>query len=220
MQAGLAGTTLATLAGSVTGQTAPPNLADYEPQVFSLSEWAFVVAATSRLIPSAGDGPGAIETRVPVFIDLQLAGDFGAAADWYTQGPHAPDADPLLGFQTPLTPTQIYREGIAKFDDWCRKTKGAQFVDLQASNQDDALKSLEAGEVGLPDTLRDFFSILLQNTKEGYFSDPRYGGNYGMAAWVHIGFTGARASFLEWNDPAMDNVAYPLGPVSIAGDRT
>ena len=86
--------------------------------------------------------------------------------------------------------------------------------------QDEALTALDGGEVKLPDSLRDFFDLLLQNTKEGYFSDPRYGGNHGMSAWVHIGFPGARASFLEWNDPAMDNVAYPLGPVSIAGDRT
>lgn len=204
----------------VFGQAALPALADYVPVVLSADEWAFVRAATSRLIPSEGEGPGAVEARVAVFIDRQLADDFGTAADWYMDGPHDPGADPLLGFQSPLSPAEIYQMGIEAFDNWCRETKGAAFAELGTSAQDAALTALDSGEVNLRDPLRNFFDLLLQNTKEGFFSDPRYGGNHGMAGWVHIGFPGARASFLEWNDPAMDNVAYPLGPVSIAGERT
>lgn len=214
------GTALATLSRPSFLQATLINLADYVPAFFSADEWAFIQAATSRLIPSNGEGPSALEARVPVFIDLQLKGDFGTAADWYMVAPHDPGADPLLGFQTPLSPAEIYSQGIRVFDDWCRKTNGAVFVSLDNALQDKALLALEKGEVGLPDTLRGFFDLLLQNTKEGYFSDPRYGGNHGMTAWVHIGFPGARASFLEWNDPVTDNVAYPLGPVSIAGERS
>ena len=44
-----------------------------------------------------------------------------------------------------------------------------------------------------------------------------YGGNKGMAAWKMINFPGARASFLEW--VGQHNVRYPLGPVSIMGER-
>ena len=62
-----------------------------------------------------------------------------------------------------------------------------------------------------------FFATLLSNTKEGYFADPMYGGNYGMQAWSYIGFPGARAGFTEWVD--QHNVKYPLGPVSIKGER-
>lgn len=68
----------------------------------------------------------------------------------------------------------------------------------------------------MPDELREFWSLLLQNTKEGYFSDPQYGGNAGMQAWVYIGFPGARANFLEW---VGRNEEYRLGPVNIAGER-
>lgn len=214
------GTAFVTLAQPSFWQATLPDLTDYVPGFFSADEWVFIQAATSRLIPSKGQGPGALEARVPVFIDLQLKGDFGAAADWYMDGPHDPGADPLLGFQTPLSPAEIYRQGIRAFDDWCRETNGAVFVSLDNALQDKALLALEKGDVGLPDTLRGLFDLLLQNTKEGYFSDPRYGGNHGMTAWVHIGFPGARASFLEWNNPVTDNVAYPLGPVSIAGERT
>lgn len=220
MATGIAGAALVTLAPHSFGQATLPELADYVPVFFSADEWAFIQSATSRLIPSDGDGPGALEARVPVFIDLQLKGDFGTASDWYMRAPHDPGANPLLGFQTSLSPAEIYRQGIRYFDDWCRETNGAVFVSLDNAAQDAALMDLEKGDVGLPDNLRDFFDLLLQNTKEGYFSDPRYGGNHGMAAWVYIGFPGARASFLEWNDPIMDNVAYPLGPVSIAGERT
>jgi gluconate 2-dehydrogenase gamma chain len=62
-----------------------------------------------------------------------------------------------------------------------------------------------------------FFAQLLENTKEGYFADPLYGGNRGMAAWKWIGFPGARADFTDWLDQA--GRAYPYGPVSISGMR-
>ncbi|MFN4099712.1 MAG: gluconate 2-dehydrogenase subunit 3 family protein [Pararhodobacter sp.] len=192
------------------------TLDQYEREFLNPAEWAFVMAATARLIPSDGDGPGAIEARVPVFIDRQLAGDFGAAVDLYMEGPFDAGADPYLGIQSPLTPSQIYREGIAAFDAWCAQNHGAGFADLDAGTQDAALTALSDDEVGLPDELREFWNILLQNTKEGYFADPQYGGNAGMQSWVYIGFPGARANFLEWvgrDEP------YRLGPVNIAGER-
>ncbi|MFN3661968.1 gluconate 2-dehydrogenase subunit 3 family protein [Yoonia sp.] len=255
-------------------QEAAVPLDQYQPEFLSGAEWAFVMAATARLIPSEGDGPGAIEARVPVFIDRDLAGPFGQAADWYMAGPHDPGADPDFGYQTPLTPAEIYRAGIARFDEWCADAYGDTFAALSPDMQDAALDALEAdaerageslgpaagegeeateetaaspgGDGGegaeqgddegegteqgedenddtetavriMPDELRDFFAMLVQNTKEGYFSDPKYGGNHQMASWVYIGFPGARASFLEWVDK--DNIPYPLGPVSINGER-
>jgi gluconate 2-dehydrogenase gamma chain len=137
-------------------QTPPVPLEEYERQYFNEVEWAFILAATARLIPSEGDGPGAIEARVPVFIDLQLAGDFGRADDWYMVGPHDPSADPTRGWQTPLNPAQIYRQGIPAFNAWCEQKHGAAFAALTAEQQDAALTSLQKGEVGLQPELRDF----------------------------------------------------------------
>lgn len=194
-----------------------PPLEEYKPVYFDTAEWAFIMAACGRLIPSEGEGPGALETRVPVFIDLQLAGDFGAAADWYMEGPHTPDADPHMGFQSPLTPAEVYRKAIPLFQEWCNATHGDAFEKLDAETQDAALTALQNGDVDLAPELRDFFSFLLQNTKEGYFADPQYGGNYKMQAWVHVGFPGARGSYLEWVNNY--NAEYPLGPVSISGER-
>jgi gluconate 2-dehydrogenase gamma chain len=70
--------------------------------------------------------------------------------------------------------------------------------------------------VQLAPDLREFWSLLLHNTKEGYFSDPQYGGNAGMESWIYIGFPGARGNFYDWIGRAE---AYPLGPVDIAGER-
>ncbi|GHC80559.1 gluconate 2-dehydrogenase subunit 3 family protein [Limoniibacter endophyticus] len=195
----------------------PVPLDQYKPETLNAEEWAFVMAAAARLIPSDGEGPGAIEARVPVFIDKELGGGFGAAADWYMEGPHDAAASPLRGWQTPLTPLEIYQQAIPVFNQWCQQTHGKIFAELDAAQQDQALVSLQKGEVGLVPELRDFFTILLQNTKEGYFADPMYGGNHGMVAWQYIGFPGARASYKEWVD--QHNVPYPLGPVSISGER-
>ena len=49
----------------------------YKPEYFNAEEWAFILAATARLIPSEGDGPGAIEAHVPVFIDRQMTNYYG-----------------------------------------------------------------------------------------------------------------------------------------------
>lgn len=261
LQGSVAGVALTSAPFPLWSQTATVPLSDYVTEFFVSAEWAFILNATARLIPSDGEGPGAREARVPVFIDRQLAGDFGQAATWYMEGPDDPGANPDFGWQSPLTPAEIYRESIPLFDAWCERMHGARFADLAPDLQDAALVALEqdAGRAGeglgpsagegeetaeaeaqaaadtsdgvdlagasgtdaspriLPDEMREFFALLLQNTKEGYFSDPLHGGNHAMLAWVHIGFPGARASFLEW--VPRDNVPYRLGPVSIAGDR-
>ena len=60
-----------------------------------------------------------------------------------------------------------------------------------------------------------FFSLLLQNTREGFFADPVYGGNRDMAGWKMLGFPGARYDYRDWVE--RHNEKYPLPPVSIMG---
>ena len=219
LKASMAGAAVATLpATAIARKPAPVEPLDkYQPVYLKAPEWAFIMAACARLIPSEGNGPGAIEARVPVFIDRQLAGDYGKASNWYMAGPHDPAGDPRTGFQSPLPPAEIYRQGIAAFQAWCQSTHGKAFEALDAATQDAALTSLEKGEVKLPAELRDFFSMLSQNTREGYFADPIHGGNYRMLAWSYIGFPGARGAYTEW--VSQHNRPYPLGPVSISGER-
>lgn len=193
------------------------QLDKYKPVYFTPEEWGFVLAATARLIPSEGDGPGALEAHVPVFIDRELAGEYGSAKDWYMKGPHDPAASADRGWQSPLNPAELYRKAIPAFNAWCESSWSKDFKSLTPEQQDEALTALQKGEAKLAPELSFFFATLLSNTKEGYFADPMYGGNYGMQAWSYIGFPGARAGFTEWVD--QHNVKYPLGPVSIKGER-
>jgi gluconate 2-dehydrogenase gamma chain len=190
----------------------------YTPVYFHPDEWAFVKAAVARLIPSDDIGPGAIEAGVPEFIDRQMEGGFGQAALWYMQGPFVPSS-PLFGYQGKMLPREVYRAGIAATDAWCRQNRsGKRFAELDAAAQDEVLKSLETEKIRFDEVgAKDFFAFLLQNTKEGYFSDPIHGGNKDAGAWKMIGFPGARADFLDW--VGKPGVRYPLPPVSIDGPQ-
>lgn len=60
-----------------------------------------------------------------------------------------------------------------------------------------------------------FFDIVLQNTMEGFFADPIYGGNKDMVSWRMIGFPGARYDYRAFI--GKHNQKLELEPVSIAG---
>jgi gluconate 2-dehydrogenase gamma chain len=188
------------------------------PRYFNGEELAFLNAACARLIPTDENGPGAVELGVPEFIDREMDGAFGHAANWYMQGPFA-SALPELGYQSPLTPRAVYRAGIAAVDGHCRRVFGNKsFSELPAATQDSVLTDLENGALDFESVSgRSFFGFLLQNTKEGYLADPIHGGNKNMGSWKMIGFPGARADFIDWVDK--HGVRYPLGPVGIAGTK-
>ncbi|EJF91562.1 gluconate 2-dehydrogenase subunit 3 family protein [Bartonella tamiae] len=196
----------------------PVDLKTYQRSYFNAQEWAFILAATARLIPSEGKGPGALEARVPVFIDKQMVTHWGQGEHWYMEAPFDRNAPRYTGYQAAPSPAQAYRIAIPVINDWCVNNYGAIFADLSPDKQDDVLMRVEKDDVPIKELRSgDFFAFLLQNTKEGYLADPIYGGNHDMAAWVYIGFPGARGSFLEWVEK--DNVPYRLGPVSLTGER-
>ena len=185
---------------------------------FTGEEWTFLLAACGRLIPADGNGPGAVELGVPEFIDREMDVAFGHAAKWYMQGPFA-SAVPELGYQSPLTPREVYRAGIAAVDAHCRHMFGNKsFSELPAATQDSVLAGLESGTLDFENVSgKSFFGFLLQNTKEGYLADPIHGGNKDLGSWKMIGFPGARADFLDWVDKYGSR--YPLGPVGVAGGK-
>jgi gluconate 2-dehydrogenase gamma chain len=191
--------------------------AEYQPSFFNKDEYVFIKAAVSRLIPADRLGPGALEAGVPEFIDRQLASPYGVAATWYMQGPFKPDEDPMLGYQLPLKPTELYRLGIAEADAFCRKQYKGAFHELPTHQQDEALSMMESGKAQFDKVpSKAFFAALLQNTREGFFADPIHGGNKGLVGWKLIGFPGARADFMDW---VGRNERYPFPPVSISGSR-
>ncbi|MCK9687118.1 gluconate 2-dehydrogenase subunit 3 family protein [Scleromatobacter humisilvae] len=191
---------------------------DYTPSYFNAAEWAFVSAAVDRLIPADQSGPGGVATGVPEFIDRQMEMPYGHGAYAYMAGPFQTGLDPTLGYQLPHTPRDLYRKGIAASNEASRKMHGAPFDKLASARQDEFLGLLEGGRIAGDDPpLAAFFAQLLENTREGFFADPMYGGNRGMAGWKLIGFPGARADFTDWIDQAGQR--YPFGPVSINGER-
>jgi gluconate 2-dehydrogenase gamma chain len=176
---------------------------------FTAAEVAFVDAAVARLIPADELGPGAKEAGVTYFIDQQLFGGWGTMAKMYRQGPH-PEGTPQQGYQSPLTPQEIYRAAIREIN----HLLGRPFEKLSAKEQDEVLKNMEEGKLALESVpSRFFFNLLLDNTIEGFFCDPIYGGNRDKVGWKLVGFPGVAAVYTTLVDK--HGVPYNAAPVSI-----
>ena len=195
---------------------APPGITGTDFKFFTKSERGFIEAALGHLIPSDSVGPGAVEAGVALFLDRQLLGPYGQGDHFYLGGPW-PKGTPQQGYQTRLNPAQLYRAAIAAIDQHVAQHLGAtSFVKLDTNAQEQLLKALEKGDVSLEGVdAKQFFAMLLQNTKEGYFSDPIYGGNKDMGGWKMIGFPGAHYDYLEWVERHGERVPYP--PVGFRG---
>ena len=71
---------------------------------------------------------------------------------------------------------QTYRTGIAAIDHTSRSRFGKPFVQL---SPDEAIAALQDAEKNQ----RAFFDVILAHTRQGFYGDPRHGGNYRMASW-------------------------------------
>lgn len=182
----------------------------------TLGERTFVEAATSRIIPTDDDGPGAREADVITFIDRQLAGFYGNGQRWYMQGPW-PSGLPTQGYQSQYAPAGLYRVSIRIINDWCRENRdGRVFPELDEAEQDEVLTMLEEEEITSEEVpLATFFEILKENTIEGFFADPIYGGNRDMVAWRYVGFPGARYDYRDFIHHNGAPIEMP--PVGLAG---
>ncbi|MGN6459756.1 MAG: gluconate 2-dehydrogenase subunit 3 family protein [Pseudolabrys sp.] len=208
------------ISGEVPWQPGDANTPDFARgggyQFLSSAEVAFLDAAVARLIPADELGPGAKEAGATDFIDRQLAGSYGQATHWYMQGPWA-NGEKTQGYQSRMSPAELYRTAIKAVDDHCRSAlKGREFAALSSNEQDQVLSGLEKNEIKLTDVdAQTFFDVLLQNTIEGYFSDPLYGGNRDMVGWKLIGFPGARYDYRPYVGKHNEKLAFD--PVGITG---
>jgi gluconate 2-dehydrogenase gamma chain len=153
--------TTAAAAGSMVGctrQTSPWRF-------FTVEEGQTLAAICERLIPSDQD-PGAKEAGVPNFIDLQLMGPYKRHRSSYRQG--------LKGVEL---------ASLSKL--------GRGFTELRPEQQDGILADLERGvPSGGPwknISSKDFFALILSHTMQGYYGDPRHGGNNGRVSWKMLG---------------------------------
>jgi gluconate 2-dehydrogenase gamma chain len=206
--------------GGIAATVAPSaNAQDQAPiahawHFFDGNEGRVAEAAVARLIPADDAGPGAKEADVAVFIDLQLAGAWGAGDHLYRHAPFLAGTA-QQGYQLAFTPAEMFRLGLAKLDEAARKAHGVAFADLAPEQQDALLAQAEQGKLDfgvLPSGA--FFAALLDATMEGFFSDPIYGGNRDKIGWKLVGFPGVHASYA--NDIERHGVAWTRPPASIA----
>lgn len=182
---------------------------------FTADEATTMGAIVDRLVPADDLSVGGKDAGCVEFIDRQLAGSYGTYERLYMQGPFL-QPTPLQGDQSDLVPQQRYRIGLAALDAHCRQTLQKPFAGLSGDQQDTVLKGLEKGDIDLKGIqARQFFSIMLQNTMEGFFADPIYGGNKDMASWKMLGFPGARYDYRDYVE--IHNKKIDLQPLSIAG---
>lgn len=184
---------------------------------FTLDEAVAVEAIVDRLIPADDLSPGGKEAGCAVFIDRQLTGPYGTHEWLYMQGPFPANPLPSQGMQSPFTPRQQYRLGLAALAEHCRAQFGGRtFQQLAAADQDKVLTDLEKGDLRLTGfNGQMLFNTLLANTMEGFFADPIYGGNRDMCGWKLVGFPGTRYDFRDVI--AHPNRPYTQPPVSLQG---
>lgn len=199
--------------GAVGLATAHPGqlVAESRPQINPFAEfddvaWFFLSDTEARFLAAFCDvlipqdaHPSASQAGVVDFIDLQLAGGYGAGEGLYMKGPFR-DGTPEQGYQAESVPADLIRKFIsgaleqghdlALFD---TERRASVVSEIAESNQ--TIGGVDATTA---------FEELLALTKEGYFADPLYGGNIGYAGWRMVGFPGAHAyytDFVEKNAP-------------------
>ena len=198
------------------GMTAPTTR--HLTSFFTKEEAATVDAFVARLIPGEPGSPGAREAAVPTYIDTKLSQFATFATPTYFHAPFAkpipglagpqPNAGktievnaaelPRYGFQSDATPQDAYRDGLAALDTFTRKEHGVRFVELTPARQDAVLEVLEAGEAAGFPAAKGFFKMLLEDTYEGMFADPEYGGNRDYAGWKLVGYPGAQRAYTAY----------------------
>lgn len=176
-------------------------------------EIRFLDAALERLIPADELGPGAKEADVAYYIDRQLCSVWGTHGRNYRSGPWLEGA-PEQGFQSRLTPQEIYRAGIRETNLYCRAKYDKHFEFLSAAQRDEVLQALEQGKIELESlSSKLFFDLLWRNTEEGFFADPMYGGNRDKVGWKLLGFPGVASG--AYNARLDSTEPYHAEPVSI-----
>jgi len=168
-------------------------------QFFTARQRATIEAATARIIPADRD-PGALEAGVIEYIERLLGSydndeaippeEVRPIANFLLQGATGRTEEQqtaLFKLRGEGTRTRhLYLDGVQELDKLAQDDFGADgFCSLDPSQQDRVLTILE--QRGSP-----FFSLLVRHTMEGFYGDPRHGGNKNRVGWKLLGFPGAR----------------------------
>lgn len=173
-----------------TGPGPAPGYASLGPD-----EAGFLEAMVNVMCPADQLTPNGVDAGLAVFIDRQLAGDFGRGARLYRQGPW-PAGRPERGYQLPLTPEQYFKAGVAAAGDACRKAHGKRFEELSPAEADAFLQDIAEDKISDGHfSLGAWFNGLVYPLfEQACFADPMYGGNNGKVFWKMIGYPGLPAT--------------------------
>jgi gluconate 2-dehydrogenase gamma chain len=131
----------------------------------SEDEAGALIAILERIIPTDQDA-GATGAGVVGYIDRQLNG-------------------PYRRFR------KIYQQGLAAVDRASAGRFSRRFMELSPSEADQILKAFEAGQIAPaiwdPAQARRFFSLVAAHAMQGFYGDPRHGGNAGAVSWRMLG---------------------------------
>lgn len=157
---------------AVADRCSPPSsgsATDRSPlefRFFNPAQAVAVEAVTDQIIP-ADQHPGAKWAGVVHYIDLALAGD-------------------LKDFRS------AYNRGIQRLEALAHDFSGKTFAELDFATQTSLLERLEQDQSPITSGLNGakFFQLVRKHTLEGFFGDPKYGGNRDSVGWRILEFEG------------------------------
>jgi gluconate 2-dehydrogenase gamma chain len=197
----------------MTDPTDPKSSGRLDKTFFDAHQRATIEAAMARIIPT-DDRPGAKEAGTIEFLDRYLSG-----VDFIYAKPDGSGFEKLEGQRADAWRQRVeilrakYVDGVNELDRRSDARFGVEFVSLTAEQQDHILARMEratpegdavlegqstAGFAPVEPALQqtsaeielDFFPLLALHTRQGFYSDPIYGGNNDRVGWKLIGFEG------------------------------
>ena len=171
--------------GAEAGQASATAVAAREAlETLTAQEADLLDLITARLVPTDALGPGAREAKAVRYIDRALGGALASSRD-------------------------AYRSGLAAFDRYCRMSRGKAFSELTPIDQDSVLIDVETGAAtgsgaGFTGSSAQFFTMVLNHTRQGMFGDPYYGGNANFVGWDLIGYPGVRTQVTAADQQALE----------------
>ena len=195
----LAGGIAAAVPPVAAAQAAAPAASAARPLIgyvsFSQDEAAFVETMVDIMCPADAYTPSGVDCGLPIYIDRQLAGDFGRGAKRYAQGPWV-QGKPQQGYQLPLTPEQYFKAGLAAANAACIAKHAKPFDQVTPAQASAFLDDLGASKItdATPPLGPWFNELVYPLFAQACFADPVYGGNVGKVFWKMVGYPGLPAT--------------------------
>jgi gluconate 2-dehydrogenase gamma chain len=81
---------------------------------------------------------------------------------------------------------KVYRRGISALNDHSFEKYGKRFESLSDQQQIEFLTAIDRDPAWKETSLRKFFRTVVDHTMQGFYGDPRHGGNRNRASWAML----------------------------------